>query len=330
MYRDFFSGITKQKPFAIALATVILFFVLYVWFGISGWGQTASWEQEIGEISRWCERVQSGLFFEPVNALSNLGFIFSGLVMLWVLGNDVQKNRYLSGFHGINKKALLYAGVSIWLGPGSLLMHGTHTAWGAWADNLSMVMYIILPWLINVSQLGRWDQRHFFWAYFSLVTLYALGRGLYGEGLGINLDLFGLSIVLWVISETLHRFWSPKFRWLSGFVGFAVAAAFGITPIDMMRSPENYWWIIFFWLPAIFSTGPAPTQRKYSPWFMLGMGSYFLAFVIWQTGKPNHPLCDPDSLIQAHGIWHLMTAFSTWCFFLFFRTEQPKTSEGPA
>ena len=107
-------------------------------------------------------------------------------------------------------------------------MHGTHTEWGEWADNLSMIMYIIIPWLLNIKEMGRWSLKTFFSSYFLIVFVYAVTRWLFGSDLGINLDLFSLSIGLWVISETLFRFWSPLFRWISGFIGFFVAAIFGI------------------------------------------------------------------------------------------------------
>ena len=68
-------------------------------------------------------------------------------------------------------------------------------------------------------------------------------------------------------------------------------------------------------------------KRKYFPWFFLGMIMYILSFIIWAQGKPNSSYCNPDSFIQLHAIWHLMTAFSTWCFFKFFRTEKLINSE---
>ena len=146
------------KPLQIGLAVSVLFFVGYIALGWNGWGPVASVEQAVGEVSRWCERVQPGLFYEPVNALSNLGFMVAGFWMLWLLGRDVLAGR--TGLMvGHSPVALLYAGAVIWLGPGSLLMHGTHTSWGGWADNLSMVMYILIPWLINVSAMGRWGGR---------------------------------------------------------------------------------------------------------------------------------------------------------------------------
>jgi predicted membrane channel-forming protein YqfA (hemolysin III family) len=54
--------------------------------------------------------------------------------------------------------------------------------------------------------------------------------------------------------------------------------------------------------------------------------SYLSANAIWQTGKAGHPWCDPDALIQAHGIWHLLSAVATVCFFIFLRSEK-KTIE---
>ena len=50
-------------------------------------------------------------------------------------------------------------------------MHGTHTEWGQWADNLSMVMYILLPWLINVKEMGRWSVKRFFSVYIAIVVI---------------------------------------------------------------------------------------------------------------------------------------------------------------
>ena len=42
---------------------------------------------------------------------------------------------------------------------GSMAMHGSHTRSGAWLDNVSMVAYILIPWLFNLARLGRWSDR---------------------------------------------------------------------------------------------------------------------------------------------------------------------------
>jgi hypothetical protein len=294
--------------------------VAYVVIGSQGWDSTSS--RLPGELSGWCERVSTGLFREPVNALSNLGFMVVGLVMLLVLSRDPQDGSGGNAFIGYTPVSLLYAGASIWLGPGSMLMHGTHTDWGGWADNLSMVMYIIIPWLINVGEMGRWHHRRLLTTYALIVLVYAIARWFYGGRLGIGLDLFGLSIGLWGISELLLRFWSPSFRWLSGFAGFVIAAVFGIMPWDMLAEPANYWWVTLFWIPALFSSHAPRYRRRYAPWYVAGAGTYAAAFAIWLTGRPDHPWCQPDSLVQAHGIWHLLSAVATLCFFMFFRTQK--------
>ncbi|MDB2510203.1 ceramidase domain-containing protein [Pseudomonadales bacterium] len=312
---------SAYRPFQFGLLASVLFFVGYTIVGWNGWGTPAAVEQAVGEVSRWCERVQPGLFHEPVNALSNLGFMVAGLWMLWCLGGDVRAGRQGLMF-GHSPVAILYAGAAIWLGPGSLLMHGTHTGWGGWADNLSMVMYILIPWLINVGAMGRWTSIRLLSIYSGLVLVYGVGRAVYGWGLGINLDFFGLSIAFWVISEVLYRFHAQHFRWLSGLVGFAVAGIFGITPLEMWEEPARYWWVVLFWVPGLLAPHAPSGRRNYWPWFFMGMGSYLLAFAIWQTGKPAHPWCNPDSLIQAHGIWHLLSAVATACFFVFLRTER--------
>ncbi len=313
---------TCQKPLFIALGLITIFMTTYVVIGAIGWGEQASNEQAIGEISRWCERVSGGIFREPSNALSNLGFMFAGLIMLRILARDPDYLLDLNQFFGHTPISLLYAGSVIWLGGGSLLMHGTHTAWGASADNLSMVMYILIPWLFNLSQMGGWSTKKLLAIYSLLVLTYGLGREFLGSRLGINLDLFDISIALWCISELLHRFWSPRFRIISGFSGFIVAAIFGIFPNEMIAQPAQYWWVILFWVPGIFSNYKPMAQRRYYPWFFFGISTYLIAFTIWLTGRPNHPWCNPDSIFQAHAAWHLLSAMATWFFFKYFRTER--------
>ncbi len=315
--------IPEHRIFPVTAGICLVFLLLYVLIGEQiGWGAGASREPLPGEVSRWCERVSAGVFREPVNSLSNLGFMVVGLGMLWVLSKDRHASNR-NAFHGLTPVATLYALAAIWLGPGSLLMHGTHTTWGAWADNLSMVMYILIPWLFNVSEMGRWPGTRMMKVYVGIVLVYAVSWWLIGKRFGIHLDLFRLSIALWTISELLYRFWSPLVRWLSGLAGFVIAAAFGTMPREMLEQPEKYWWVILFWLPAILSRHPPRGRRRYFPWFFAGWAVYMAAFGIWLTGRPDHPWCDPDSLLQAHAVWHLLGAIATGCFFLFLRTEEP-------
>jgi hypothetical protein len=311
----------ENRFFYFYAALSISFIFLFVFFTLSSFGLIQSSEGAglIGEASRWCERVSGGLFREPLNTLSNLGFMVVGLYMFWVICNDRQSST--NPFIGITPISLLYASVVIFLGPGSMLMHGTNTEWGGWADNLSMIMFIILPWLYNIYSMSYWTSKQLLSIYVSIVIIYSIWRWFTDWGLGINFNLFGVSIGLWAISETLYRFWTPSFRFLSGFVGFIVLMLFGTLPNEVFSNFSEYWWVILFWLPGLLATNKPLNTRTYK-WYFLGMIAYFSAFAIWLTGVPDNELCEPDSIIQAHSIWHLLSALATYFFFLHFRDEK--------
>ncbi len=312
------------RPTVIALVALGVFAVAFVAAGTVGWWAPAANEQAIGEVSRWCERVSGGVLREPVNTLGNLGFVVAGLSMFVVLAWDTVRGTHpVNRFIGNQATALLYASATLFLGPGSMLMHGSHTFFGAWADNLSMILYILIPWTYNLAVLGRWKDRAFFTAYGTVAAAFAVGYWVFGPGLGVGLDLFGLSIALWIVSEVLYRYWSTPMRLLSGLVGFVVALVFGVTPAVMLDDPSQYWWVVLFWLPGLLASGPPPSRRAYVPWFWAGLVSFVVAYGIWTTGTAEHTWCRPDSVIQAHAVWHLLTALATWCFFLFLRTERP-------
>ena len=308
-----------NNPFYIALTITGFFTVVFFYLSSQGLIQSEEEAYLIGEASRWCERVSDGWFREPVNTLSNFGFVIIGLIIFWIISNENTSKDNL--FFGVTGITLIYATAAVYLGPGSMLMHATNTEWGGWADNLSMVMYIVIPWLYNISLMAKWSVKNFAITYFVIIISYAVLRWLYGWGLGIGFNLFGTSIGLWFISEALYRFWSPAFRFLSGFLGFFVMFLFGTSPLDIFNNISDYWWTLFFWLPGLLATHK-PEGRRTTIWFILGMISYFLAFAIWTTGVPDHENCSPDSIIQAHGIWHLLTALATFLFFIHYRSEQ--------
>ena len=310
--------INKYSPFVIALIASTLF--LFIFFTLSALGLIQSFTtiELIGSASRWCETVSGGLFREPVNTLSNLGFMVIGLYMFWVISNESTDSK--NPFIGVTLVSVLYASTAVFLGPGSMLMHGTNTEWGQWADNLSMVMYIVIPWLYNIYRMTDWSELKFVKIYAAIIVIYSIWRWFTDFNLGINFNLFSVSIGLWFISEVLFKFWSPTFRIISGFFGFFVLFLFGIMPSEVFGNISNYWWIFLFWLPGLLATTKPEGTRTYR-WYVLGMVTYFSAFSIWSYGVPDNIYCSPDSLIQAHGIWHLLTALSTYFFFLHHRSE---------
>ena len=309
----------KNNPFYEALVAVFLTFSLFLVFGYNGWGTPAANEQAIGEISRWCERVSGGFFREPANTLGNLGFVITGLYMFYKLSNDATQNR--SPMFGSFKIGLLYASASTFLGPGSMAMHGTHTKFGAWLDNVSMITYILILWLYNLKKLTNFSQKAYFYSYSLILSYYAYSYWFFDSGLGIGLDLFEVSIGLWIATEVLIKLPNIYGRVLSGLTVLLVQQLFGTSVVELFSNLQEHWEVFIYFLPALLPNLQSNVSRKYSPWFFVGFASFFGALLIWGTGVPDHPWCNPDSWIQAHMIWHLLCAVATLSFFNFYRKE---------
>ena len=309
----------KSNPFYKALVAVFFTFSLFLVFGYNGWGTPAANEQAIGEISRWCERVSGGFFREPANTLGNLGFVITGLYMFYKLSNDATQNK--NPMFGSFKIGLLYASASTFLGPGSMAMHGTHTKFGAWLDNVSMITYILILWLYNLKKLTNFSQKAYFYSYSLILTYYAYSYWFFDSGLGIGLDLFEVSIGLWIATEVLIKLPNIYGRVLSGLTVLLVQQLFGTSVVELFSNLQEHWEVFLYFVPAFLPNIQNNVNRKYTPWFFVGFASFFGALLIWGTGVPDHPWCNPDSWIQAHMIWHLLCAVATLSFFNFYRKE---------
>lgn len=62
--------------------------------------------------------------------------------------------------------------------------------------------------------------------------------------------------------------------------------------------------------------------RLNKAWGYTSVTSLLIAFVIWNLSRTGAPFCDPSSLVQGHGIWHLLCAFSVYSLFRMYVSEQ--------
>ena len=109
---------------------------------------------------------------------------------------------------------------------------------------------------------------------------------------------------------------------VAGFAVLITQQLFGNSVINSLQNFQDNWEMLLYFAPALIPNIQSTTTKKYTPWFFLGFASFFGALLIWGTGVPDHPWCDPDSLLQAHMVWHLMCSIATLCFFNLYRTEQ--------
>ena len=160
--------------------------------------------------------------------------------------------------------------------------------------------------------------------YSILLALYGAGYWFLGPDLGIGLDLFGVSIALWIISEILHRWWSPRPPGRVRSCGVCRCGRVWPEPRrNVGRTGRQLVGGSLSGCRVCLPSSPRSGRRTYTPWYWVGVASFLAAYSIWLTGTATSPSCRPDSLLQAHAdSWHLMTAVATYCFFRFLRTER--------
>ncbi len=250
-------------PLSTAIITMALLFMAIVngWFG-----------EPTGVGSVFCEADRPGLIKQPVNTWSNLGFIFTGLYIGWVLA----RGKYNRNKNSLTQKIFygaFFSSLVVYLGPGSMAMHATTTTIGGFLDMFSM--YLIAAFLVSYAV-----ER-----FFNLSPLYFL-----------LIFVSVLSFCIWANFQNVH--------FIFDFFGNTVFAFFICTAI-LIEALNIF----------------VRKMEHESKWAFLSLGALLLAFFIWNLWQNETTLCDPYSLIQGHGIWHLLNAVSLYFLFRYYVSE---------
>ncbi len=100
-------------------------------------------------VTEYCERTSEGFWAEPVNALTNLGFILAAVV----ISQHLRRHRVTGQPQW---DIWLLVGLMFTIGIGSFLWHTLVTAWAEWADVLPILLFInvfLLSFLYRIAQL---------------------------------------------------------------------------------------------------------------------------------------------------------------------------------
>ncbi|MEE2790467.1 MAG: hypothetical protein VX453_02420 [Acidobacteriota bacterium] len=147
-------------PWTVAFVSLSVFSVLAI----------VDWPGTFAAAGRgFCEAFREGSIKQPANTWSNLGFVAAGL---WVARRaSINRKSAFRSSNLIGRSeflSILYATLVVFLGPGSMAMHGSGTAWGATADVLSMLLYITFPVVYALTRLIRGGVRICVWLYVAL------------------------------------------------------------------------------------------------------------------------------------------------------------------
>jgi hypothetical protein len=304
----------RKEFFSVFFAICIIFVVYGLLYILNDWQWTGT------SASGYCEKVSETTWIrEPTNTISNLAFVFVGLYILWLAQYDPTE-----GKPSLSTRSwflILYGISCVAVGMGSFAMHGFNTGWGGWLDVTGMMMYISMPVFYNFSRFLRWSEKEFVSYYLGANVIFAILLWQYS----LLTFLWGALIGIWISQELALKYQKqPYVIFLLPTLIILFLFLYtspGSTPIDFVLSEFEailLWAALAFFL---YKIEDIKLERTHTPYFWAGFASYFLATIIWQPSKTDGVLCDPDSLMQGHALWHILGAVSMWCFYKYFRTE---------
>ncbi len=213
------------RPVALASATAATSLGLLALALAAGW-----LGPDVDRGAVFCE-VSGGPLEQPVNTLSNLGFVVAGLVVAGRAGRPGGLGR--STMSRMPVLATAYACLVVLLGPGSMAMHATESALGGHLDMLSM--YLVAAFAASYAAMRRWRRGPVFLgvAYAAVVAACELA-GTYGGHVPVvdfagNLA-FGAFLLVALVLERGHARVNAvtlDLRWLVAAVA-ALAVAFAV------------------------------------------------------------------------------------------------------
>ncbi len=184
---------------------------------------------------------------------------------------------------------------------------------------------------------NRFTQSNFTATFFSCIVVF-LGPGSMAmhateTEMGGAFDMLSMYLIAsFAASYSLQRFYSWK-NWhftVSFFLIIILCEVVGLyhEHLPLIHYAGNAIFGFFIVVTIVyeflnFYVRKISLEQKYG---YASLGSLLLAFAIWNIWQDNSPLCDPQSLIQGHAIWHLLDALAAYLLFRFFASENAATN----
>ena len=206
--------------------------------------------QRIGESD--CETIGSGVFAQPINAVSSLSFSVIGVAAIW----------WATRVEGNERVVRIVFGVLMVLtGAGSVMFHGPQGTGSQFGHDVTFLVTVWFVAVINTAEANGW-RRSVEWGTFVVGGLVLSLALVLSPGL-TNVLMVATVISLVVSDIVLHR-----------------------------RGRLSSWW------------------------YVVSLVTIAVAVAMFLLGRTGAPLCDPDSLFQGHGLWHVLAAISLGAYFV--------------
>lgn len=145
-------------------------------------------------VDLYCERTQPGLWAEPLNAATNLGFWIAGALLIVVLSRS-------KAAHPLSMRLL-----PVWLlliGAGSLAFHTLATVWAGWLDTGFILVFACAFVYAFVRHVARWTLP-FSWLATVVFFITSFGAKFWWTGIGLNGSEAYFPMVLGLAAMTFY------------------------------------------------------------------------------------------------------------------------------
>lgn len=214
----------------------------------------------------FCEAQQDALIRQPINAYTNLAFIFVGLVIFFIAQSDRldSKRHHLIGSHWIYP--LLFALALIITGGGSFFYHASFTFIGQWFDVFGMYLIATFALIYAYARLRPIRRELFLIGYLAMNAM--LGYTLIVRP-DLRREIFAALIYAVIALEVLYAFVEHpriKLRYIVGAIG-SLAVAYGIWFLDNNT----------------MLCDPTSMLQGHAVWHLLGALAAFLLFLYYRS-----------------------------------------------
>jgi len=211
------SIVPSIKFFIFGIIELILLLVMFIVITNTNWSGPSGCLSEDGTYDIcYCEAFSGGKIKEPINTFSALAFSLGGVMMLFYL--DVSPlpnpiNRMTSDV----SYASCYGYLAVFLGPGSMLFHGTLSALGGFMDTLSMYLWLSFIVVYNIIRMFGISKIPAAIVYTALVTTLAVVQNYRGgDSVFATLVFIAVFTEIAVFVRCKFQFNWNIYRWLIG------------------------------------------------------------------------------------------------------------------
>jgi hypothetical protein len=172
-----------------------------------------------------------------------------------------------------------------------------------------------------------------FYATFFATLVVLLGPGSMAmhattTSVGGYLDMLSMYLVAaFIAAYAIERFFSLsplQFLIVFGSV-VAICLYFQTLPykIPVVGFMGSFIFAVFLIIGGVFETLNSFVRKMQHEikWGIYSVVAMLLAFLIWNLSLSTSPYCDPSTIVQGHGIWHILNAVSVYCLFRYYVSE---------